>query len=108
LVGHRHTHANINENKIPRPLTTTDANAALGELRINANPPKTTTSATSAHRIVIVGCEFGMAVLCGTSRIEKKQRPIATAPIIPMKILDAMMFNDPRAEPSRAGPTTVG
>ena len=58
----------------------------------------------------MLGCGFRMAVLCGTSRIERKQRPSAIAATMPMEIFDGMMPNDPKLSDGRGwrGPCMAG
>ena len=54
----------------------------------------TIISATATQRIVIVGCKLRIAVLCGTSRIERKHKPSAIMAAMPMVSLDAMLLLD--------------
>jgi len=83
----------MSENRIPSPLATNEATVVSLELRISPSKPARITSATNTQRIVIVGCGLRIAVLCGTSRIERKHRASAIAPAMPMESLDAMMSN---------------
>jgi hypothetical protein len=88
------TQDKISENKIPNPLASNEKTVAAFELRINANKLVTIISATDTQRIVIVGCKLRIAVLCGTSRIERKHKPSAIMPAMPMVSLGVMMPND--------------
>jgi hypothetical protein len=88
---HSHAHAKMSENKIPSPLATNEKPVVNLEFRSNARVEATMMKAIKIQRIAIIGRESLMTGLWGTSRMEAKHMTRASAPVMPIVILDAVM-----------------